>query len=178
MMPLYFAYGANMDLAVMAQRCPSSTPVSIARLPRHRFIINSDGYSTVVRDARAEVHGVLWNLALADVRGLDRFEEVDQGLYVKAQQPVLTQQGPRRAMIYLGSSAVPGRPVAGYLEGIIASAVHWDFPAGYRAMLSGWLGQNAGLATRPAAAREIGPVPGVTPRALRPVSTILPKARG
>ncbi len=33
-MPLYFAYGANMDVAAMAKRCPSSKPLGLARLPR------------------------------------------------------------------------------------------------------------------------------------------------
>ena len=135
-MPLYFAYGANMDLEVMALRCPASRPVFTARLARHRFIINSDGYATVVRDARANVHGVLWNLALADVRPLDRFEEVDRGLYGKIMQPVFTAMGPRRAMVYIASSTIPGRPRQGYLEGVIASAERWALPESYRASLS------------------------------------------
>ena len=28
-MPLYFAYGANMDVAAMAQRCPNSKPLGL-----------------------------------------------------------------------------------------------------------------------------------------------------
>jgi gamma-glutamylcyclotransferase (GGCT)/AIG2-like uncharacterized protein YtfP len=171
-MPLYFAYGANMDLATMALRCPASRPVTVARLPRHRFIINTDGYATVVRDARAEVHGVLWNLAQGDVRALDRFEEVDTGLYSKIMQPVFTAEGPRRAMLYLGRSAAPGRPRPSYLENIIASAAHWQLPAAYRAGLAAWLTSRSGPAVQPLAAREMGPVAGVTPRALRPASTL------
>ena len=30
-MPLYFAYGANMDRAAMAERCPRSTPLGLVR---------------------------------------------------------------------------------------------------------------------------------------------------
>jgi gamma-glutamylcyclotransferase (GGCT)/AIG2-like uncharacterized protein YtfP len=176
-MPLYFAYGANMDLATMAQRCPASRVLGLARLPRHRFIINADGYSTVLRDARMEVHGVLWNLALGDVRSLDRFEEVDRGLYAKVMQPVFTPAGPRRAMIYVGSNAQPGRSQPDYLENIIASAEHWQFPKAYSAYLASWLGKAAGSAARPHAAREIGPVAGVTPRAMRPASTVGPRER-
>ena len=51
-MPLYFAYGANMDVAAMATRCPGAKPVGTARLPRHRFIITGDGYASVARDSR------------------------------------------------------------------------------------------------------------------------------
>lgn len=176
-MPLYFAYGANMDVAVMARRCPASRPLGVARLVRHRFFITRNGWSSVMRDARADVHGVLWNLAQGDVRSLDRFEEVERGLYVKALQPVFTASGPRRAMIYLATSVLPGRPVAGYMEGIAASAEAWGLPQAYRTMLATWLPGASGCQVMPAAAQdmgrgEMGPVPGVTPRALRPVSTV------
>jgi len=35
-MPLYFAYGANMDRAAMAVRYPRSKPLGIAALMRQR----------------------------------------------------------------------------------------------------------------------------------------------
>ena len=38
-MPLYFAYGSNMDVAAMAQRCPRSKLLGVARLPRHKVFI-------------------------------------------------------------------------------------------------------------------------------------------
>src|SRR5215211_3190831 len=66
-MPLYFAYGSNMDVAAMAERCPASRPIGIARLPRHRFMIAREGYATVTRDPRRTVWGILWELALVDV---------------------------------------------------------------------------------------------------------------
>ena len=51
-MPLYFAYGLNMDPAGMADRCPNSRALGPARLPRHRFIVTTDGYASVIRDPR------------------------------------------------------------------------------------------------------------------------------
>ena len=67
-MPLYFAYGANMDVEDMARRCPRSRPLGVARLMRHRLAITREGWLTATRDARGRVHGVLWNLALATFR--------------------------------------------------------------------------------------------------------------
>ena len=49
-----------------------------------------EGYASVVRDGRFTVWGVLWELALADVPALDRYEGVAGGLYVKAPQPIAT----------------------------------------------------------------------------------------
>jgi hypothetical protein len=121
-MPLYFAYGANMDRAQMAVRCPRSIPLGLARLMRHRLCIMREGWLTVVRDPRAQVHGVLWKLALADAPALDRFEGVGERLYVKAIQPVVAQGGPKRALVYLGTNAGPGKPRADYLAAILAAA--------------------------------------------------------
>ena len=98
-MPLYFAYGLNMDRAGMAQRCPNSRPLGVARLPRHRFIVSKDGYATVVRDARETVHGVLWDCSLGDIRVLDKFEDIASGLYVKISQPVIVPGGAKRALV-------------------------------------------------------------------------------
>jgi hypothetical protein len=130
-MPLYFAYGSNMDRAAMRQRCPASRPVGVARLPRHRFLINADGYATVTRDPRRSVLGVVWDLALSDVPALDRYESISTGLYTKISQPVVLPGGAKRALIYVGRSARPGKPRPGYLEGVLAAARDWDLPADY-----------------------------------------------
>ncbi|MBV8664121.1 MAG: gamma-glutamylcyclotransferase, partial [Hyphomicrobiales bacterium] len=86
-MPLCFAYGSNMDAAAMASRCPRSRPLGLARLMRHRLAIMREGWLTATRDANGTVEGVLWDIALADMRALDRYEGVGEGLYVKAAQP-------------------------------------------------------------------------------------------
>ena len=130
-MPLYFAYGSNMDRAAMAVRCPLAKPLGLARLPRHRFLITSDGYASVVRDPRRTVHGVLWDLALSDMPSLDRYESLHTGLYTKISQPVVTPGGARRALVYVGRSARKGTPKPGYLEGVLAAARDWSLPSDY-----------------------------------------------
>ena len=127
-MPLYFSYGANMDRVAMAERCPRSTPLGTAALMRHRLAVMREGWLTVVRDPRARVNGVLWDLALADVPALDRFEDVAAGLYVKAIQPVVARGGPKRALVYLGTNAGPGRPRADYIRDVLAAARAWELP--------------------------------------------------
>ena len=52
-MPLYFAYGSNMDRTAMLARCPHSRPVGPARLMRHRFFVMDEGYASVLRDPAA-----------------------------------------------------------------------------------------------------------------------------
>ena len=171
-MPLYFAYGANMDVAAMAQRCPNSKPLGLARLPRHRFIVTVDGYASVIRDPRETVHGVLWDCALGDIRALDKFEEIASGLYAKISQPVIVPGGAKRALIYIGRSGQVGRPKPGYLEDIVAAAKHWALPETYIAAMNRFLSKptlDAKTLNRNLSADlPPGPVAGVRPRAMAP----------
>jgi gamma-glutamylcyclotransferase (GGCT)/AIG2-like uncharacterized protein YtfP len=145
-MPLYFAYGSNMDQTAMAQRCPASKPVGIARLMRHRFFIFEGGYASVIRDPQRVVWGLLWDLALADVPALDRYESLSTGLYTKVVQPVVTAQGSRRAVVYVGRSAKPGAPKPGYMESVVDAATKAGLPQDYVRGLRGWLPKVQGTA--------------------------------
>ncbi|WP_436094496.1 gamma-glutamylcyclotransferase family protein [Bosea sp. LjRoot237] len=171
-MPLYFAYGLNMDVAGMAQRCPRSKALGLARLPRHRFIVTTDGYASVIRDPRESVHGVLWDCALGDIRTLDKFEELASGLYVKINQPVIVEGGAKRALIYVGRSGDIGRPRPGYLESIITSARSWGLPetylAGVNRFLSKPMQEDKPLNRDFNEPLPAGPVAGVRPRAAAP----------
>lgn len=164
-MPLYFAYGSNMDVAAMATRCPASKPVGHARLPRHRFLVTRDGYATVVRDPRRTVHGLLWELALADVPALDRYESVGAGLYAKIVQGVVTEAGPRRAIVYVARSQAAGAPKPGYLEGVVAAARAAGLPEAYLRELEGHLpGRRPGAEPGGCGVRlPAGPDPKVRP---------------
>jgi hypothetical protein len=138
-MPLYFGYGSNMDAGTMARRCPASKPLGPARLVRHRFLVNTDGYATVARDPRCTVWGLLFDLALGDVPALDRYESLSTGLYSKLVQPVLSADRPKRALVYVGRSGKPGPPRPGYMEPVVAAARAIGAPAGYLRELESWL---------------------------------------
>jgi gamma-glutamylcyclotransferase (GGCT)/AIG2-like uncharacterized protein YtfP len=140
-MPLYFAYGSNMDAAGMARRCPRSKALGLARLERHRLAVMREGWLTAVRDPRSAVHGVLWDLALADVAALDRYEGVSQGLYAKLMQPVVAERAPKQAIVYFGANAGPGAARPAYMAEILAAARSWPLPP-------------AGLATLEAVAKR------------------------
>lgn len=157
-MPLYFAYGANMDAAVMRLRAPNSRALGRARLVRHRFFIMKSGFASVRRDPHANVEGVLFDLALADVPALDRFEEVGRGLYTKALQPVLRAgASPVRALVYIGAEAAEGRPSAAYLDSVLAGAKGQGLPEDYIAFLASFGGGvEAGHGTRWRAIRTKG----------------------
>jgi hypothetical protein len=127
-MPLYFAYGSNMDPGAMARRCPGSKALGLARLERHRLAVMREGWLTAVRDPASAVHGVLWDLALSDIAALDRYEGLSQGVYAKLTQAVIAERGPKQALVYFGANAGPGVPRAAYLAEVLAAARSWPLP--------------------------------------------------
>jgi gamma-glutamylcyclotransferase (GGCT)/AIG2-like uncharacterized protein YtfP len=135
-MPHYFAYGANMDREAMRLRCPRSRMLGRARLARRRFFVMSDGFASVTPEPRGVVHGVLWDLALADVRALDVFEGVARGWYEKRYLPVLREPfGSVTALVYVGRTANEGAPARDYFAGVLAAARAAELPAAYVAHL-------------------------------------------
>jgi hypothetical protein len=148
-MPLYFAYGSNMDRDAMRLRCSNSRALGTARLARHRFFIMSSGFASVNRDPRMDVYGVLYDLAFGDIAALDRYEETGRGLYQKISQSILRDgASPVRALLYVGASAQEGAPRGDSLDRIISSARGWNFPDLYISYLLSLAGGQNGSANR------------------------------
>ncbi len=139
-MPLYFAYGSNMDEIALRTRCPKARKLGLGRLARHRFVIMSSGYASVRRDAWVDVHGILFDLAPSDVGPLDDYEEVDGGLYGKAILSIQREGGGSvEALVYLGADEADGAAIPGYMEAVVAAARAASLPDAYVAMLEGFL---------------------------------------
>lgn len=132
---LYFAYGSNMDVGQLIQRCPAATLGRVSELPGHRLLINSRGVATVVADPSRVVMGLLWLLTAPDVVALDRSEGVAKGLYRKAYYLVDSGAGTSEALVYVATDSVPGKPRPGYLEKILAAAALIELPLTYIAEL-------------------------------------------
>lgn len=134
---LYFAYGSNMDPAQMARRCPGARALGRASLAGHVFRINHRGGATVVPAAAGVVQGVLWLLDATHVAILDRYEGVAAGTYEKRRVTVQADTL-RDALVYVATEWRSGVPRPGYLERIVAGAVHFGLPADYVTRLEAW----------------------------------------
>lgn len=136
-MPLHFAYGSNMDAAAMARRCPRARLLGRARLARWRFVVMPSGFVSVAPDPRAAVHGALWDVPVSDVKALDRYEQVAQGLYAKKILPVLREPfGASPALVYVGTAPAMGAAWPGYLAEIVSAAQALGLPPAYVGYLS------------------------------------------
>lgn len=132
---LYFAYGSNMDRATMAARCPNSAALGVAVLSGWRFIIGREGWASIVPKPRAQVWGLLWDLAPGDMPALDRYEGCSGSVYRKVHCPVAMSGRLRRALVYEGCTRTEGIPRSGYMAVVVAAARAAGLPPSYIAML-------------------------------------------
>jgi AIG2 family protein len=140
---LHFAYGSNLDRAVMRKHAPGAVALGVARLEGHRFIITADGYASVAPHARFCVHGLLWRLTARDRVTLDRWENIAAGLYRAEMLPVIAAGKRRRALVYVARARPRGVARPGYMEIVVAAARECGFPANYVAFLQRWLPKQA-----------------------------------
>jgi hypothetical protein len=136
---LHFAYGANMDGAIMRKHAPCATPLGVASLKDHRFVITADGYASVESVAASTVYGVLWRITSRDRTRLDLWEGTVSGLYSTEAFAVHAAEGRQRALVYLARRNRLGRPRAGYMQLVLAAARAWNLPPHYIASLQHWL---------------------------------------
>ena len=143
----YFAYGSNMNLVQMKQRCSSPKVLSIARLPGYR--VEFYGYSalwdgaqeTLVPDLESEVWGVLYELEFYDCESLDTVQDArvnGMGAYFHYPVKVINLKHETiEALIYkkdvLRDSKLPSTE---YLEFIVQGAKEQGLPAEYITILN------------------------------------------
>jgi len=141
---LHFAYGSNMERAVMRRHAPAALPLGVAALADHRFVITADGYASVEARRAHTVYGVLWRLTPRDRAALDIWENIAGGLYRAEMLPVHHCGRRRSALVYLARPRGIGRPKSGYMELVVAAASAWKLPAAYIASLRDWLPSRPG----------------------------------
>jgi cation transport regulator ChaC len=135
----YFAYGSNMDLVQMQDRCPTARPLGSALLAHHRFQIDSRGFATVTPWAGSSVHGIAWEISETDEASLDQYEEVPD-LYVKQYRSVQFNGRSESMLVYISTDHSSRSGPSEYLERIIDVAEESHLPTDYVRELRSWTG--------------------------------------
>jgi gamma-glutamylcyclotransferase len=137
-MPLYFAFGSNLDAEQMAERCPGSRAAFRARLADHRIDFTypsrrwGGGAADIVPAPGESVWGMVWELTEGQLEILDRFE---QG-YERVELLVLDAAGrPHRVASYRVRDKGTHRPTRHYLDKMLRWGARWEFPDDYLALL-------------------------------------------
>jgi gamma-glutamylcyclotransferase (GGCT)/AIG2-like uncharacterized protein YtfP len=125
--PVYAAYGSNMDPKQMAQRAPHSPMRGTGWLPGWRLTFGGEdvgwegALATVVEDPDEHVFVVLYDVPEWDEASLDQWEGAALGVYRKIRLRVQTLEGDVVACFYVLNDYEGGLPSARYL-GILADA--------------------------------------------------------
>lgn len=129
-----FAYGSNLSVVRMNERCPSWKVIARAELPGHELLFA--GYSstwdgavaTFAEAPRRRVRGIVYSVHVRDLYRLDRFEGVHRSVYERKRVlvrvkglllPVHTYQ--------LSGFDRPGVPSSDYVEVIAGAYRTWGF---------------------------------------------------
>lgn len=130
-MPIYAAYGSNMDSTQMFERCPHSPMSGTGWLEGWRLTFSGDDIgwegplATVVEEPGSRVFVVLYDVSPEDEQRLDRWEGSDFGIHRKIRLRVTPSPGsgtdPILAWLYVLDAYEGGLPSARYI-GVMADA--------------------------------------------------------
>ncbi|MFT4044496.1 MAG: gamma-glutamylcyclotransferase [Gordonia sp. (in: high G+C Gram-positive bacteria)] len=129
-MPIYAAYGSNMDPDQMAERAPHSPMAGTGWLNGWRLTfggadIGWEGSLATVTEDRddpgARVFVVLYDVTDEDEKNLDQWEGTELGIHRKIRARIDTADGAVLAWLYVLDAYEGGLPSARYL-GVMADA--------------------------------------------------------
>jgi len=149
--PLYAAYGSNLDPARMSERCPHSPMQTTGWLTGWRLTFGGEDHgwdgalATIVQDPLEQVFVAVYDVTEDDEANLDTWESADSGLYRKTRVRVATMLGEQVVWTYVLDAYEGGLPSASYL-GILAEAAQAaDAPDDYVAALRARPCRSVGL---------------------------------
>ncbi|MEV0945977.1 gamma-glutamylcyclotransferase [Rhodococcus sp. NPDC049939] len=126
-MPIYAAYGSNMDPEQMLQRCPHSPMAGTGWLHGWRLTFSGEdigwegALATVAEDSDSKVFVVLYDVSDVDEARLDQWEGSELGIHRKIRVRVDAAGESVLAWLYVLDAYEGGLPSARYL-GVMADA--------------------------------------------------------
>src|SRR5262249_6062186 len=114
---LYFAYGSNLNIANMRDRCPAAEPLGSLTLTNSKLVFR--GVADCIYEEGAECPGGVWQITDECEYALDRYEGVGSGMYHKEYIPVTWDGKTKEEMLlYVMNSTGIFPPSQGYLARI------------------------------------------------------------
>jgi len=115
---LYFAYGSNLCIRQMNDRCPNNSKIGMGKLKGHRWIITKRGYANVVKSSDEDVWGIIYEISMSDEDKLDVYEGVSKKCYVKENLDILIDGKIQNCLTYVDPTTEEGVPTSTYANTI------------------------------------------------------------
>ncbi|MBI5406703.1 MAG: gamma-glutamylcyclotransferase [Nitrospirae bacterium] len=155
---LYFAYGSNLDLNQMIERCPSARFVCKAKFNDHRLEFTRKsknrgcGVADVIPTKGHDVWGVVYQIDERDIGQLDKSEgfrpgrQLEENAYLRTEYHVFAEgdmEKPLLVTIYIANKQEnPPLPNSEYKSLIVEGAKYWHLPENYIKQLEQIKDQN------------------------------------
>ena len=107
----YFAYGVNLH----PDRNRGWEFLSKGRLLDYKFMINQDGYATVVPKIGVFVEGVIFEITKHDLEELDEFERYPE-LYNRKKLLIETKEEKLKSIVHVAQNTKSGNPRQEYFK--------------------------------------------------------------
>lgn len=99
----YIAYGSNLNLTQMEQRCPTARVIGTSEIKDYELVFRGSRYSAVATIEPCEgsrVPVLLWGIQLEDEKSLDRYEGYPN-FYEKENMEIVLNGRTVSAMVYV-----------------------------------------------------------------------------
>lgn len=124
---LYFAYGSNLSIRRMQNRCPAATPLHKFKLEDSKLVFR--GVADCPRVEGSVCYGGLWRITAECEESLDRYEGVHGGFYRKDYIPLNPGEfEDSHLMLYVMNSTGVFPPAHSYLETIAQGYRDFQLP--------------------------------------------------
>lgn len=127
---LYIAYGSNLNLEQMANRCPTAKAVGVSKINNYRLVFrgaHAGAVATIEPYKGGSVPVLLWEITPADEAALNRYEGWP---YLYRKETLKVRLGGKQvtAMVYIMNEGRPfGQPSCFYYSTILEGYKSADF---------------------------------------------------
>ena len=128
---MYFAYGSNLCIRQMNDRCPNNSKIGTGKLKGHRWIITKRGYANVVKSSDEDVWGIIYEISMSDEDKLDVYEGVSRKCYVKENLDILIDGKIQNCLTYVDPTTEEGVPTSTYANVINEGLLDSKLPEQY-----------------------------------------------
>ena len=129
MTKLYIAYGSNLNLAQMSNRCPSASVYAKGVLNNWELVYRgtkTNSHATIIRKQGSAVPVLVWKIQPKDEYYLDIYEGYPH-YYFKKNIIVNIAGNKKKAMVYImNENQLPGKPSHQYVETILQGYIDND----------------------------------------------------
>ena len=127
----YFAYGTNLDVEQMRNRCETIKVLGKGKLKNYRLIFNSRGVASIIPDNNSEVLGLVYELTKEGLNSLDSYEGYPS-LYSRHEMRIeSTEDTFINSIVYIAEDSKEGKPRPDHYECVLNALKKEDFPEEY-----------------------------------------------